>query len=49
MLRDIGNKLGDFLEADMSFKTTKTKSIAKVLVNLDPREGLFVDLKLTEK
>lgn len=36
----VGNKLGLFLEVDMSFKETKSRIVAKILVKLDPRDGL---------
>lgn len=43
----IKNKLGKFIKANMSFKTSKVKKVAQILVNLDPREGLFPDISLT--
>lgn len=36
----IGNILGTFLEADMSFQVTMERKMARILVRLDPREGL---------
>jgi hypothetical protein len=43
----IGNFLGDFLEADMTFEETKQRKVARILVCLNVREGLGeeVDLK----
>ena len=40
MLRAIGNMLGTFLEADMSFLVTKERKVAQILLQLDTREGL---------
>lgn len=36
----IGNTLGTFLEADKSYIQTKDRSVARILVSLNPREGL---------
>ena len=38
--RRIGDILGTFLEADLSFLETKEKKVARILVNLNIREGL---------
>ena len=38
--RRIGDILGTFLEADLSFLETKVKKVARILVNLNIREGL---------
>ena len=38
--RRIGDILGQFLEADLSFLETKVKRVARILVNLNIREGL---------
>jgi hypothetical protein len=43
----IGNFLGDFLEADLSFEKTKQRKIARILVNLNVREGLGEEIDLT--
>jgi hypothetical protein len=37
----IGNKLGNFIEVDMSFEETGLMSVARVLVRLDLRPGLL--------
>lgn len=47
VFRAIGNKVGEYLEAYMSFITTGTRKVARILVKLDPWEGLFEDLKLS--
>lgn len=46
VFRAIGNKLGEFLEAYVSFKTPRIRKITRVLVNLDSREGIFIDINL---
>jgi hypothetical protein len=46
-LKKIGNFLGDFLDADMSFEVTKQRKVARVLVNLNVREGLGEERDLT--
>jgi len=38
--RKIGNMLGEFLEADESFKDSNQKRMARILVNINVREGL---------
>jgi hypothetical protein len=43
----IGNFLGDFLEADLSFEETKQRKIARILVNLNVREGLGEEIDLS--
>lgn len=40
VFRSIGNRLGTFLEADMSFLQTQNMAMARILVNLNPRGGL---------
>jgi hypothetical protein len=42
----IGNFLGDFLEADMTFEETKQRKVARILVNLNVREGLGEEVDL---
>jgi hypothetical protein len=37
----IGNKLGNYIEADMSFEETGLMSVARILVRLDIRPGLL--------
>jgi hypothetical protein len=43
----IRNFLGDFLEADLSFEETKQRKIARILVNLNVREGLGEEIDLS--
>ena len=43
----IGNILGTFLEADMSFKVTKLRRVARILVNINVREGLYEEIHLS--
>lgn len=43
-LRDIGNVLGLFIDADMSFTHTKSMTVARILVSLNIRTGLREDL-----
>jgi hypothetical protein len=45
--KKIGNFLGDFLDADMSFEVTKQRKVARILVNLNVREGLGEEMDLT--
>lgn len=40
MFKAIGNRLGSFLEADMSFLETKNRAMARILVSLNPSRGL---------
>jgi hypothetical protein len=40
----IGNMLGSFIEADMSFKESCHMSVARILVQLDLRPGLLQEL-----
>jgi hypothetical protein len=42
----IGNFLGDFLDADMTFEETKQRKVARVLVSLNVREGLGEEVDL---
>lgn len=49
LFRAIGNTLDLFLEADMSFLKTRDKSLARILVRLDPREGLIEEIYLKYK
>lgn len=42
----IENLLGSFLEADLSFKVTKLKRVAKIVVNITIREGLVGDMQM---
>jgi hypothetical protein len=43
---ELGNSLGTFIEADMSFLEMGKMVVAQNLVSLDIREGLVEDLKL---
>jgi len=45
-LREIGNLVGTFLEADMSFLETQQRQVARILVNVNIRDGLAEDMKL---
>lgn len=45
-LREIGNILGSFIEVDMSFEKTKHQQVARILVNINIREGLAEELNL---
>ena len=49
VFRAIGNTLGRFLEADMSFLHTRDKGLARILVSLNPREGLVEEINLKYK
>jgi hypothetical protein len=42
----IGNKLGEFIEVDLSFEDTGLMSVARILVKLDLRPGLLKDLTI---
>ena len=44
--RRIGDILGTFLEADLSFVETKEKKVARILVNINLREGLAESINL---
>lgn len=41
----IGNHLGKFLEAHMSFEETWIMTVAKILVSFDLRKGLWGETK----
>jgi len=43
----IGNFLGEFLETDLSFEETKQRKVARILVNLNVREGLGEEIDLS--
>jgi hypothetical protein len=45
--KKIGNFLGDFLDADMTFEETKQRKVARILVNLNVREGLGEEMDLS--
>lgn len=49
VFKSIGNKLGTFLEADMSFLETKIQAMARILVNLDLSKGLGKSITLQYK
>jgi len=38
--KSIGNKIGEFLEADNSYLDTRQRKMARILVNINVREGL---------
>lgn len=44
MFKDIGNTLGQFLEADMSSLQTIDKGLERILVILNLREGLVEEI-----
>jgi hypothetical protein len=43
----IGNFLGEFLEAYLSFEETKQRKVARILINLNVREGLSEEIDLS--
>ena len=43
----IGNILGTFLEVDLSFKITKLRRVAQILVNINVRESLYEEIHLS--
>jgi len=45
-LRRIRNILGNFLEVDLSFLKTHVKQVARILVNINIREGLLETINL---
>jgi hypothetical protein len=45
-LSDLGNAMGTFLDADMSFLTTGELTVARILVSFDIRGGLAEELEL---
>jgi len=45
----IGNRLGTFLEVDMSLLQTQNKDMARILVSLNPRGGLAEKINLQYK
>lgn len=49
VFRAIGNTLGTYLETDMSFIETNNKTMARILVNLNPGEALAKNIKLQYK
>jgi len=49
VFQSIGNTLGTFLEADMSFKETKVMGTARILTNLDLSKGLAKSIPLQYK
>jgi hypothetical protein len=42
----IGNRLGEFLEANYSFEETRLMTVARILVQLDLRPGLLKEIKI---
>lgn len=49
VFKAIGNRLGTFLEADMSFMETQNREMARILVNLNPSGGLVEKINLQYK
>jgi len=49
VFRTIGNTLGLFLEANISFLETRDKRLTQILVRLNPREGMVEEIHLTYK
>ena len=43
----IGNILGTILEVDLSFKVTKLRRVARILVNINVRKGLYEEIHLS--
>ena len=43
----IGNILGTFLKADLTYKVTKLHRVARILVNINVREGLYEEIHLS--
>ena len=44
--KSIGNKIGEFLEADNSYLDTRQRKMARILVNINVREGLGEEVDL---
>jgi len=42
----VGNRLGKYLEVEISFKQAGIKTVAKILVSLDLRKGLGEDIEI---
>lgn len=49
VFKAIGNRLGTYLEADMSFLKTKNRAMARILVSLNPSGGLPQTINLEYK
>lgn len=49
VFKTIGNTLGHFLEADMSFEETEDRAVARILVSLNPSRGLAKKVNLQYK
>lgn len=47
VIKAIGGEIGELLEAYISFLSTRTRRVAKILVRLDLRDGLFKILKIS--
>ena len=43
----IGNILGTYLEAYLSYKVTKLRRVARILVNINVWEGLYEEIHLS--
>lgn len=46
ILKDIGNSLGEFLEVDVSFESSREMTMARILVSMDVKEGLAKDMEI---
>lgn len=49
VFKSIGNLLGTYLETDMSYIHTHNKAMARILVSVNPREGLAESINLQYK
>ena len=49
VFKSIGNQIGTYLKTNMSFIQLKDKAMARILVRLNPREGLVEDIKIQYK
>lgn len=49
VFKAIGNRLGTYLEADMSFQETHNRAMARILVSLNPSGGLAEKINLQYK
>jgi hypothetical protein len=47
-LKEIGDALGNFITADNSHKYISSRSMARILVDIDIQQGLFESIKLME-
>lgn len=49
VFHSIGNKLGTFFEADMSFQEHQRKTLARATINLNPCKGFLNELTISYK